>query len=232
MKNKKILARILALCSVLVLLISMSIPVFADEQSTQESPVYVIHKVEFTDFDTMFAWLKSNYQKVTSVSFVQPSDGVTYTASNVVYLYDPLYDSFIIGSSVVVPDLDDETFYFTLGLYYDSESGAQTHLIAGWTNNDPIVNLIVPASYWSDFGLRFTVNYMEELVTDGSATPIRSGFFGQLYYLLRDAIFGKDVVLDSAQDFTLTQISTWMTYIIILLPIIVIAIFLWRVFAR
>lgn len=62
--------------------------------------------------------------------------------------------------------------------------------------------------------------------------PTRSGMFGQLYYIFRDAIFGKDVILDSTQDFVLTQISTWLTYIVLLLPILVIGIILWKVFIR
>lgn len=232
MKNKKIISRVLAVFAVLVLMVSMALPAFADEQGTQESPVYVIQKVEFTDFDTMFTWLKSNYQKIVSVSIVAPSNGVVYTATNVVYMADSSYESFSIGSSVVLPDISDETFYFSLGLirYLDSED--LTLLVGGWTNGEPDVNIIVSESNWSQFGLRFTVYYMEELVTDGSATPVRSGMFGQLYYILRDALFGKNVVLDNAQDFTLTQISTWMTYIVILLPIIVVAVFLVRVFAR
>ena len=67
---------------------------------------------------------------------------------------------------------------------------------------------------------------------DGIVPPARTGVFGQLYYILYDAIYGSDAVIGTAQDFVLTQIATWMTYIVILLPVLVIAIFLWRVFAR
>ena len=65
-----------------------------------------------------------------------------------------------------------------------------------------------------------------------SGDTVRSGMFGQLYNILKDAIFGSDVTLDNNQDFVLTQISTWLTYIVLLLPILVVAIILWRVFVR
>lgn len=82
---------------------------------------------------------------------------------------------------------------------------------------------------WDVIGLSMTVEYMTEYVPKDTS---RSGMFGQLYNILRDAIFGKDVILDNSQDFVLTQISTWMTYIVILLPILVVGIVLWRVFMR
>lgn len=60
--------------------------------------------------------------------------------------------------------------------------------------------------------------------------PTRSGMFGQLYYTLRDAIFGEDVVLDGTQDFTLTQMATWLTYAVALLPAIICVCFCFKCF--
>lgn len=60
--------------------------------------------------------------------------------------------------------------------------------------------------------------------------PTRSGMFGQLYYTLRDAIFGKDVVLDGTQDFALTQMATWLTYAVVLLPVIIVVCFCFKCF--
>ena len=60
--------------------------------------------------------------------------------------------------------------------------------------------------------------------------PTRSGMFGQLYYTLRDAIFGEDVVLDGTQDFVLTQMVTWLTYAVALLPVIVCVCFCFKCF--
>lgn len=67
---------------------------------------------------------------------------------------------------------------------------------------------------------------------DGVVPPARTGLFGQLYYILYEAIYGADAVIGTTQDFILTQIATWMTFAVVLLPILVVAIFLWRVFVR
>lgn len=65
---------------------------------------------------------------------------------------------------------------------------------------------------------------------DTSNEPTRSGMFGQLYYILRDAIYGENVVIDSTQDFSLTLVCTLLVLCTVLLPVIVVVAFLFKAF--
>lgn len=44
--------------------------------------------------------------------------------------------------------------------------------------------------------------------------------YQQLYDILSEAIYGAGATLDSYQEFILTQISTYMAYGVVLLPVI------------
>lgn len=45
--------------------------------------------------------------------------------------------------------------------------------------------------------------------------------YNELYTILSEAIYGAGAVLDTYQEFVLTQISTYLSYGLLLLPIIV-----------
>lgn len=57
---------------------------------------------------------------------------------------------------------------------------------------------------------------------DGEIPPTRTGMYGDLYDILRDAIFGDNVILDASQDYALTLLSTVLTYVIVLAPVIIV----------
>lgn len=44
--------------------------------------------------------------------------------------------------------------------------------------------------------------------------------YQQLYQILSDALYGSEAVLDNYQQFVLTQMSTWMSYAVVLIPVI------------
>lgn len=44
--------------------------------------------------------------------------------------------------------------------------------------------------------------------------------FQQIYQILSDALYGSEAVLDNYQQFVLTQMSTWMSYAVVLIPVI------------
>lgn len=44
--------------------------------------------------------------------------------------------------------------------------------------------------------------------------------FQQIYTILSDALYGSEAVLDNYQEFVLTQMSTWMSYAVVLIPVI------------
>ena len=107
-----------------------------------------------------------------------------------------------------------------------------------YTSDDVIKSLTDDnyyVAYPCGFSLGYTNGFTDGYTTnrpDGVVPPAKTGLFGQLYYILSDAIYGENVELGSSQDFILTQMATWLTYIVVLLPILVVAIILWRVFVR
>ena len=44
--------------------------------------------------------------------------------------------------------------------------------------------------------------------------------YNQLYEIIGEAVFGADAVLNGSQEFILTQISTYMSFAVVLLPVI------------
>ena len=66
--------------------------------------------------------------------------------------------------------------------------------------------------------------------TDGVVPPLKSGMFGQLYYILGDAIFGTTVGIGTAQEFALSLVCTLLVFIVILLPVLLVAAMVCRLF--
>lgn len=57
-----------------------------------------------------------------------------------------------------------------------------------------------------------------------------NGWYGELFTIIKNAVFGENAVLDANQNFVLTQISLWLTLLVILLPLVVVAVILVRCF--
>lgn len=66
--------------------------------------------------------------------------------------------------------------------------------------------------------------------TDGVVPPAKTGMFGQLYYILSDAIYGENVVLGSTQDFALTLVTTILVMCTVLLPVILVVSIVFKFF--
>lgn len=49
--------------------------------------------------------------------------------------------------------------------------------------------------------------------------------YNELFTILSDALYGADAVLNNYQEFVLTQISTYLSYALILLPLVVVVTF-------
>lgn len=172
------------------------------------------------------------YQLHGIVSVV--ADGVQLNPSLGGYIEVMFYDEYL--SIEFVDDSDD--VYLWLDCSYNYQDGSvivddvQGNVavnnvyvaIAGGNDNLSALGFISPALHVD--GYNNVVYYPRTFLSgygsnaDGSTVPTRSGLFGKLYYILRDAVYGSNVVLDNAQDFTLTQISLWMTLAVVLLPII------------
>lgn len=237
MKNKKLLTRIFALLASLVLVGALAVPCFADAQTSDQD--YVINSITFTDGNSAYQWLTENYDRVQKVFLYQggelygaSSNLVSFTNSSDIHMFNvsvSIFSDFVVeGSS---SSLSSVVVLFNL----TSENTQLANTSIDFVNGQAVMlsgqpSITFSNTYWSSAGITMTCEYVTEYVPKDNNT--RSGMFGQLYNILRDAIFGKDVALDDSQDFVLTQISTWMTYIVILLPLLVVGIILYRVFVR
>lgn len=65
---------------------------------------------------------------------------------------------------------------------------------------------------------------------DGVVPPAKTGLFGQLYYILSDAIYGQNVELGSTQEFALTLVSTLLVFCVVLLPVLLVVAMMFKLF--
>ena len=65
---------------------------------------------------------------------------------------------------------------------------------------------------------------------DGVVPSAKTGLFGQLYYILSDAIYGENVVLGSTQDFALTLVTTLLVLCVVLLPVLLVVAIMFKLF--
>lgn len=227
MQNKKLLTRLSAVLACLVLVVALAVPCFADETTTTDNSYSVVKTLTFTDRPTLYAWLNENASSVLRVTVVL--DGFPKPV---------VYDSIIIlVDETVTYQFSQSHFYFNdlISSYvsFANVTDSSLELTEGYITGDfPAANSSVPDEAWSAWNISATVVYLSEYEESDPNAPTRSGLFGELYYIIRDALYGKNAVLDPTQEFALTQVSTWMTYIVILLPFLVVAIILFRVFFR
>lgn len=243
-KKIKPIKIIVAVVTALVFCIALAVPCFAD--SPIDGTDYVINTITFTDGDTAYAWFAQNSESVVKVTAgvgLLP-ESASFNTFFAFFDDSGAFDG-IVGSLFMLTDVVDlnngsaeiQTQSFMFELNADSLRFTPSFIDVNFVNNltpsvDHFALAEVSNDNWADTlgGVYMTVEYTTEYVSNEDAT--RSGMFGQLYNILRDAIFGKDVSLDDSQDFVLTQISTWMTYIVILLPILVVGLILFRMFCR
>lgn len=243
MKKIKLIKIVVAVVTALVFCIALAVPCFAD--SPTESTDYVINTITFTDGNAAYRWFSENNESVVrviagispvpmSISF---NSFLTYTDDSGAFI-DFVGSSFLFSNVVDLGYGSDEirTQGLTFRLSADSICFTvipiEMNFVDGsYPSISDVILYEVSNDSWGDtLGVYMTVEYTTEYVPKENTT--RSGMYGQLYNILRDAIFGKDVPLDDSQDFVLTQISTWMTYIVILLPILVVGFILFRMFCR
>ena len=248
-KKIKPIKIIVAVVTALVFCIALAVPCFAD--SPTDGTDYVINTVTFTDGNSAYQWIVENGASVIkavgtvnsapnapSVSFnsIQPQffDGSVVGLRGTTFILTDFIDDEGTPTAItesVFFDFDADSLKFSPFLINFVFGNSELPEVTVNTTIDGVSQVFdIPHAQWDIIGLSMTLEYTTEYVPKDNAT--RSGMFGQLYNILRDAIFGKDVSLDDSQDFVLTQISTWMTYIVILLPILVVGVILFRIFCR
>lgn len=272
MKNKKLFARILALCTVTVLLFALALPCFAD--APDDVPVgaldafYQSWQVPDTlgvDLRDIYGDSIFNYYSV-SLSKLRPDTDLSFTNPDLYYvefradcyIFLPTVEETIItGTDVkVVNWYDDggsEEIFFGIQfgdgrelviLFVPADSSSTFRLqsvsyggttLTGEQLSDVVVFLgfnNIP-DYLIDLsillgGSQESVAYPKEFLRNYE--PLPSGLYDQLYSILRDAIYGEDVVLDGAQDFSLTLVTTLLVFVTVLLPVLLVVAIMFKLF--
>lgn len=240
MKNKKIIARILAFCASLLLIVALAIPCFAD---VTEPSTLAVQSYTFIDNQSIVDFVSQNADRIAYISFTLVNgDSVAtgfvqnlnivqsnstgefqYLSGNsITYIIQDYYN---VSASLYVIEVDLEGL--RIGSTEIDFNSGETITVNGQEGTQ-----LVPDEYFSLLGLSITVGVYEEFTPtvdpiDPDA-PTRTGLYGNLYYIIRDAIFGENALLDASQEFTLTQIATVMTYAVLLLPFIVVAIIFFK----
>lgn len=309
MKNKKILSRILALCSVAVLLFALALPCFADETEQPftndelwelfaqhnddynwNSAYVLLQEKHFNDidiYDVGYLYLLS--MDVSSIGeFCQYNSFNNMLDPNIQgsvdvkiwYIYglltltlggsadpDLAYEiQFIefscqngLGAYVRGYDFDDNLVFDISYVYrYDTYEFTAIEIGEGRYNydarddfNDDVLDFAFlveeySLSYSDDFYRSFNDDTYYKLYprgfaegvnsgyavqrTDGVVPPAKTGLFGQLYYILSDAIYGENVVLGSTQDFALTLVTTLLVLCVVLLPVLLVVALMFKLF--
>lgn len=213
MKNKKLLTRMFALLGSLVLVVALALPCFADE-TDQPSTDYVYKQV--SSYVDLLSCVNDSAWYVSCI-FKEHFDYDAFCYGSISYYSDD--GLFRISYNVPTPngfyqyyidiaDLD----YVVFGYYYYIDGEVDEQILENIHWDDFELYVLVPASVDDD-------NIIEE-----------QGWYGQIKNIIKDAVFGSDTVLNDSQEFTLNQISLWLSLIVILLPLIVVAVILVRCF--
>ena len=111
---------------------------------------------------------------------------------------------------------------FVIFLGFDGEAHAMNDLSALLGGFEGSV--AYPAAFYDGY----TANSGSD---GGSFVPTaKTGMFGQLYYILKDAIYGENAVIGTTQDFILSEIATITVYAFVLMPLLIGVVFFVRIF--
>lgn len=305
MKNKKILSRILALCSVVVLLFALAIPCFADEtsqvptnaelwelfaQQDDDNNGNVAYKelraVGFDDHDiysvgtiytfsqnvsyldyffTYGYWgniLNEQNQGALDIPLAYGAVTLTMGGSNepdLIYYINRLSINYLSGAELTIYGYDSDGIVFNLS--YRGDDYAFNELSLGINDdydymvsdgqNQDMLDVALMIGYWDLYGASdyvraitddaYSISYPAGFAygytsgytanrPDGVVPPAKTGLFGQLYYILSDAIYGENVVLGSTQDFALTLVTTLLVLCVVLLPVLLVVAIMFKLF--
>lgn len=143
------------------------------------------------------------------------------------------------GNLVLIYSYDYDNYGFVLNSVcyatsnYTGNSITNFIVFIGFTGSATLMNDLSFVLGGTQDSVAYPAEFLQGYTANTGTAPVeptRSGMFGQLYYTLRDAIFGEDVVLDGTQDFVLTQMATWLTYAVVLLPVIICVCFCFKCF--
>ena len=238
MKNKKILTRLFAVLVTLLLVVTMALPCFADMQGEDVNeflpalgyvdvdPIalkngdvfdvngfyqYVIYRVYEGDPETYTLW-----KGLEGDCCVVAPNGVAYAPESVAITWSSSASAYIV-------DLIDDNYRITVNAGISSSTPLYIYL----RDYPPTYNVPEYNNYWWKLSPYFDAYIVgEEPIPDVSS----NGWYAEIYNIIKEAVFGADTALDASQQFVLTQMATWLSYGLILLPIIICLLILVRCF--
>lgn len=212
MKNKKLLTRIFALLASLTLVVALALPCFADE--TDPLPTDYGYKRVYS-----YAELLASYNGGVvegSCIFRDHFDTDNYNYGSI-YLAsdDRVLISFTLPTSSGI-------YFYTIEIYSDDTILFQYVYFEDGQEDDFFTETVT----WNAIDLFILV----PVPVDDNNIIEEQGWYGQIKNIIKDAVFGSDTVLNDSQEFTLNQISLWLSIIVLLLPLIVVAVIVARCF--
>lgn len=213
MKRNKLITRVFALLTSLVLVLALALPCFADEND-QPTDDYVTVRIRSSD-----DLLNCNLEKgVTYIALFycdylgQVTSGRCTFSTNTSGIFFLVYNGTgsqpgaIYNESLVLGNSSDVGYAYTV-VYFDGTEESES----------------VPLDDIEFTLLVFVPSQEDDIIEE-------QGWYGQIKNIIKDAVFGSDTVLNDSQEFTLNQIALWLSLVVILLPFVIVAVIVVRCF--
>lgn len=221
MKRNKLITRVFALLASLLLVFALALPCFADVAASNQMVLKEYTVTTFAEFKEIYA---QYWEAIVFVSYTIPDSNV-FNFTDLQCTSNALYATATYVAST--------SRFTTVTFTYDglSSSLKSTNVICtidqygGLTSNSTSVIDVTASTDTLPYPVTLTV--LEELAAEDSGnedapSAPATDMYSDLYYVLKDAIYGADVELTGSQEYALTLISTILTYATVLLPVLLV----------
>lgn len=132
-----------------------------------------------------------------------------FTFLRLEYSWDNVNEEYLLSNALLFEDIlaSDTYVYFALLVPMAQEQNEAFELLA--TSG---IDRLSPNAFCDGY-----TNAPE----GGAGTVVMGGMYRDIYTILKSGIYGDGAILDANQSFVLTQMSTYITYGVVLLPLLV-----------
>lgn len=223
MKKKKIFMRVSAIFGAFLLVAAMALPCFAWNSEDGNVSVDPFTPVGFADPVNVYGWYEITFES-TSLTQTSPyyliftSGGALKNTDEVVYArYN---DAFYAVYSLSISQGKAVLSYYDEGVWGSGIPGTLSNLsiseiVLYYPVWPPEISGAVSGGADSTSSVWNGVTYTVKKINEAPPEPM----YNILYDIFKSNIYG-DVELSSDQTFVLTQMSTWLCWIVLLMPLI------------
>lgn len=167
-----------------------------------------IYKPDTGDYYTFDDAMYSIYVEGLSRAYLDITQG-DFTFLRLEYTWDNNDDYFYLTNVLLFEDVpvSDTQLYFALLAPMAQEQNEAFELLYTST-----MDRLSPSAFYDGY-----TNAPE----GGAGTVVMGGMYRDIYTILKGGIYGDGAILDANQSFVLTQMSTYITYAVVLLPLLV-----------